>query len=349
MSEKTEQPTDRRIEDARKDGQVAKSHEINMTIQLLIVFLWLIVNATSLYTAIKIFINNTIGVVNLPLQYAFNTVTGNTVYLVLRFVFIPAGFLIILLTLAGLLQTNFLFAPKAVKFDLKRISILSNTKQLFSIVKLFDLFKMIIKITILVIAFNYLIDRYAASFVYLTHAPPESGLFVCSQMIIWMISILLVLSVAFSMADHMVQRFQLRKQLMMSKEDIKQEYKNTEGNPEIKSRQRELHREVQSGSLSAQVNASSVVIRNPVRIAVCIQFRENETLLPKVLTYGKGKQAGLIVALAEKNGIPIVENIPLAQALILTTKPGDYIPEALFAAVAQVLRFIQDKKNDENN
>ena len=110
----------------------------------------------------------------------------------------------------------------------------------------------------------------------------------------------------------------------------------------MKQRRRELHREVQSGSLAGKVAKSSVVVRNPTHIAVCLYYEAGETPLPQVLEIGHDTQALNIVALAQAGQIPVVENIPLARALAASTVPGDYIPESLFHAVAQLLRGIQD-------
>jgi type III secretion protein U len=138
---------------------------------------------------------------------------------------------------------------------------------------------------------------------------------------------------------------------MMSREDIKQEYKNSEGNPEIKHRRRDMHREVQSGSLGGKVAKSSVVVRNPTHIAVCLRYDAEETPLPVVMEYGRDARALQILALAQTHGIPVVENIPLARALIKCTQPGDYVPESLLEPIAQVLSMIQSQlaQDDEED
>ncbi|MFR9718014.1 EscU/YscU/HrcU family type III secretion system export apparatus switch protein [Aeromonas diversa] len=346
MSEKTEQPTAKRIRDAREEGQVAKSQEINALVQLAVILLWMVAEGPMLYLALGDLIVSTVGVVNLSLSSAMSVLVGKLATLVVRFVFGLADLLAVLLILTGLVQSGFLFAPKAIQPSGQRINPLSNAKQMVSVVKLFELGKMLLKMGSLALTFSYLIERYAASFTHLSQAGVVAGILVCSKMAQWMWAILLILTALFAVADYAMQHHQLRKQLMMSKEDIKQEFKNAEGSPEIKQRRRELHREVQSGSLAEKVADASVVVRNPTHIAVCLRYCEGETPLPRVLEYGRDERALHIVALAEARGIPVVENIPLARALVASTQPGDFIPEELFVAVAQVLRLLREESEE---
>lgn len=348
MSEKTEQPTAKRIRYAREEGQVTKSQEINSLIQLAVIFLWMVAEGPVLYQALGDLIISTTEVVNLYLSSAMSILVGKLASLVVRFVFGLAALLAVLLILAGLIQSGFLFSPKAIQPSWQRINPLANAKQMVSLIKLFELAKMLLKVGVLALTFNYLIERYAASFTHLSQAGVEAGILVCSKMAQWMWAILLTLTSFFAVVDYAMQHHQLRKQLMMSKEDIKQELKNADGSPEIKQRRRELHREVQSGSLAEKVANTSVVVRNPTHIAVCLRYCEGETPLPRVLEYGRDERALRIVALAEACGIPVVENIPLARSLVASTRPGDFIPEELFMAVAQVLRLLREESEEED-
>ncbi|AVG16472.1 MULTISPECIES: EscU/YscU/HrcU family type III secretion system export apparatus switch protein [Chromobacteriaceae] len=349
MSEKTEQPTAKRIRDAREEGQVAKSQEIAAVAQLGLILLWLVAEGPGLLRGLGGLMTSAVAVSNLPLQAALAQLIGEVAALMLRFVFGLAGLLTVALLLVGLIQSGFLFAPKALMPSGERINPLSNVKQMVSARTLFELGKMLLKVGVLGLTFTYLIKRYAASFAHLPQAGLEAGLMVCVQMAQWMWAVLLAFTAVFAVADYAMQHHQLRKQLMMSREDIKQEFKNSEGSPEVKQRRRELHREVQSGSLAGKVAKSSVVVRNPTHIAVCLRYEADDTPLPQVLEYGRDELARRIVALAEAQGIPVVENVPLARALVASTRPGDYIPEPLFAAVAQVLSLIRDRLQEEDD
>ncbi|ANJ86767.1 EscU/YscU/HrcU family type III secretion system export apparatus switch protein [Pandoraea oxalativorans] len=346
MSEKTEQPTEKRIQDARKEGQVAKSQEINATVQLTLTLLWLIAEGPDLYDALAKLISYTVDATNLSLDAATVVLTEHVVSLTMRFVFGLGGLLALSLTLTGLIQSGFLFAPKAIQPQAKRLNPLANAKQLVSITKLFELGKMLLKVAVLGITFTYMIMRFGPSFATLPQAQPSAGLAVCVQLAQWMWAVLAGMTAVFAVADYGMQYYQLRKQLMMSHDDIKQEHKNAEGSDEIKQRRRELQQEVQSGSLAGKVAKSSVVVRNPTHIAVCLRYEEDETPLPQVLEYGREARALEIVALAEQFEIPVVENVALARALIASTQPGDYIPETLFTAVAQVLQLVRARLDE---
>lgn len=343
MSEKTEKPTAKRIRDARSEGQVAKSQEITAVVQLGTIFLWLVAEGRTLVAQIGDATKATIDATGMPLDDAVPTLIQVFSSLLIRFAAGMAVPVIVALTLTGLLQTGFVFSPKALKVSGERINPLSNIKQIVSMRSLFELFKSLIKVGVLGLTFIYLIMRYAASFAYLPTAGFAAGLVVCEQMAQWMWLILIGATIIFAVPDYMVQRRQLMKQLMMSKEDIKQEYKNSEGSPEVKHRRRELHREVQSGSLGGKVRRSSVIVRNPTRIAVCIRYVAGETPLPQVLAIERDALALRVVALAERENIPVVENIPLARALLASSRPGDYVPRDLFQAVAEVLRIVFDQ------
>lgn len=345
MSEKTEKPTAKRIRDARQDGQIAKSMEINGVIQLLTILAWMIAEAPYLLHSLADIIDTVINTINLSIYTAMNIIYGKVLELINRFVLTLLLLIVASLTLTGLLQSGFLFSPKSIQPKLDRLNIINNVKQMFSIVKLFEFVKTLLKVIILGIVFFYLIKRYAYSFAHLPQFDLTAGLLICSKMVFWMWSILLSVSAIFSIADYALQKYQLNKQLMMSHEDIKQEFKNSEGSQEIKHKRKELHQEIQSGSLASNVSKSSVVVKNPTHIAVCIFYNEGETALPLVLDYGKDEMALHILKLAEENEIPIVENIQLARDLIKSTKPGDYIPEGLFIPMAHILKGLNNSES----
>ncbi|VWD64981.1 type III secretion system protein [Burkholderia lata] len=342
MSEKNEQPTTKRLCDARQEGQVAKSQEINAVVLLGVILLWLVAEGPALHIALAGLIISTVDVINLPINSAIGQMGSQLSTLLYRFVFGLATLLVSALTFTGLIQSGFLFAPKALNPSGKRIGPLSNMKQIMSMCNVFEVCKMLLKVAVLGFTLLYLIKRYATSFAHLSHAGLDVGLAVCIQMALWMFSILLGVTAAFSIADYAMQHRQLRKQLMMSREEIKQEHKDSEGSQEVKQRRRELYHEVQSGSLAGNVAKSSVVVRNPTHLAVCLRYKAGETPLPQVLEIGRDASALQIVLLAEEHGVPVVENVPLARALVASSRPGDYIPESLFQAVAELLRIIKN-------
>lgn len=340
MSEKTEKPTQKRIRDARKKGQVAKSVEISSGVQLAVLLGYFYFQGSSLELSLKSLVAVTIQVVNQEITVAINQILGVFWDILLRYIGAIALLVIMSTVLAVMAQIGPLMAPEALKPSLQKVNPLSNLKQLFSLKSLFEFAKSVFKVLILTIIFIYLLRQYAASLQFLPLCGPECGVKVTTLLLFWMWAALIGFYVVFGIADFAFQHYSLMKQLMMSKEDIKQEYKDSEGNPEIKHKRKETHREVQSGSLASNVKKSSVVVRNPTHLAVCLYYQPGETPLPQVLEKGQDALARHIVWLAEKNGVPVVEHVPVARALMAEVEPGDYIPPSLFEPVAHILRLV---------
>ncbi len=340
MSEKTEKPTPQKLRDARKKGQVAKSTEITSGIQLASLLGYFLVEGKRLLHGFEALSTLSIEVSNADLASAAGRLAGATAELVLRFTG-GIAVLVVLMTVAAVIaQTGPLLAYEAMKPSLDKLNPLANLKQMFSMRGLFELAKSITKVALLSLILFYLIRQYGPSLQFLPLCGVSCGLRMSAELLYWMWCALLGFYVVFGIADYAFQRHNTTKQLMMSIEDIKQEYKNSEGNPEIKHKRKEAHREVQSGSLAANVGKSSVVVRNPTHIAVCLFYRPPETPLPQVLEIGRGARARHIVDLADKAGVPVVENVGVARALATQTEPGGYIPSSLFEPIAQILRLV---------
>ncbi|MCC7005268.1 MAG: EscU/YscU/HrcU family type III secretion system export apparatus switch protein [Ottowia sp.] len=342
MSEKTEQPTHKHRQDARKKGQVAKSVEVISGIQLLALYGYFSFQGPMLLEKIKALITSTIDVVNQPIKPAMGHVMSLFMQIFMQFMGAMALVVIFATVFSVIGQIGPLLALEALQPKLSHISPLNNLKQLFSIKSLFEFAKSTLKVAILSIIFIYLLRHYAASLQFLPLCGAVCGLNVAAQLLSWMWAALICFYILFGIADFAFQKYTTTKQLMMSKEEVKREYKDSEGDPEIKHRRKEVHREMQSGSLAKNVAKSTVVIRNPTHLAICLYYRQGETPLPEVIEKGREARAAHIVALAEKAGVPIVEHVPLAHKLMNNVEVGDTIPAMLFEPVAQILRIVMN-------
>ncbi|MCU1748793.1 EscU/YscU/HrcU family type III secretion system export apparatus switch protein [Pseudomonas sp. 6D_7.1_Bac1] len=349
MSEKTEKPTAKKLREARAKGQVAKSVEITSGVQLAVLLGYFTFEGEPLLESFEALLDATINAINLELASAIDQLSGLFASIVLRFVGGIAALVIVMTIVAVIAQIGPLLAPEAIKPSLEKVNPLANAKQMFSMRSLFEFAKSLTKVALLSLIFFYLIRQYAPSIQFLPLCGVACGLAVSTQLLYWMWAALIGFYVIFGIADFAFQRYNTQQQLMMSLEDIKQEFKNSEGNPEMKQKRKEVHREVQSGSLAANVAKSTAVVRNPTHIAVCLYFRPGETPLPQVIEIGHDEVALHIVALAEKAGIPVVENIGVARALAARTEVGRYIPAELFEPVAHILRIAMklDYDNEE--
>jgi type III secretion protein U len=348
MSEKTEKPTPQKLREARKKGQVAKSVEITSGVQLAALLGYFAVEGKHLLHAFGALTALSIEVANQDLASAAGRLLGASAEIALRFTLGITAVVVVATVAAVLAQTGPLLAYEAMKPSFEKINPLANLKQMFSLRNAFELGKSLAKVGILSLIFFYLIRQYGPSIQFLPLCGVSCGLDVSVRLLYWMGCALLCFYVVFGIADYAFQRYHTTKQLMMSIEDIKQEYKNAEGNPEIKHKRKEAHREVQSGSLAANVGKSNVVVRNPTHIAVCLFYRPPETPLPQVLEMGRGARARHIVDLADKAGVPIVENVRVARALATQTEVGGYIPSSLYEPVAQILRLVMKLQYEDD-
>ncbi|KLU21519.1 secretion system apparatus protein SsaU [Caballeronia mineralivorans PML1(12)] len=347
MSEKTEQPTAKRREDGRKKGQVAKSADVTTCVQLAVLLVYFLFQGTALWQAMEGLISATTAVINFPLREALSRLVNVFGAVMLRFI-LPLGVLLIVATLASiLLQIGLVFAPESVMPKGEKLSPISNAKQIFSIKSLVEFCKSLIKVGALSIVFYYLLREHISSLQFLPLCGIECGISVTAQLIGWTWWSLIVVYIVLGGADYVFQRRRLTKELMMSREEVEREYKDAEGDPEIKGKRKEVNREAQNSNMAVNVKKSSVIVRNPTHIAVCLYYRAGETPLPKVIEMGVDARARRIVELAEAAGIPVVEHVYVARSLHASVDVGSYIPSTLIEPVAEILRFVTDLREDE--
>lgn len=337
-SEKNEKPTARRLKEAKEKGQVVKSVEITSGVQLVALVIYFLLTGYSLVDQANALIRSSIIQLQQPLTLALARIGAECVAVLIHIMGILGGALIVVTVITGIAQVGPLLATKALSFKGQHLNPLSNAKQLFSLRSLFELMKSLLKVGLLTLIFGYLLMQYAPSFGYLTTCGSPCALPVFATLMGWLLGTLIACYLVFSLMDYAFQRYNTLKQLKMSYDEIKREHKDSDGDPQIKQKRRQLQHEIQSGSFATNVRRSTVVVRNPTHFAVCLVYHPEETPLPVVIEKGHGEQAVLIIKLAEQQGIPLVENIALARALHRDVACGDTIPEPFFEPVAAILR-----------
>ncbi|MDR5019618.1 EscU/YscU/HrcU family type III secretion system export apparatus switch protein [Yersinia rochesterensis] len=337
-SEKNEKPTAKRLREAREKGQVIKSVEITSGIQLVVLVAYFLLVGDSLLEQIGALIRSSIKQLQQPFTFALARIGAECMAVVIHIMGILGGALILMTIMAGMAQVGPLLATKAVAFKGEHINPINNAKQLFSLRSLFELTKSLLKVGVLTLIFGYLLARYASSFGYLAYCGSHCAIPVFGTLMSWLLGALIACYGVFSLLDYSFQRYNTLKQLKMSHEEVKREYKDSDGDPHIKQKRRQLQQEVQSGSFAKNVQRSTAVVRNPTHFAVCLFYHPDDAPLPVVIEKGKDERAALIIKLAQQQGIPIVENIALARALHRDVVCGDTIPEPLFEPVAAILR-----------
>ncbi|WP_114785684.1 EscU/YscU/HrcU family type III secretion system export apparatus switch protein [Vibrio tetraodonis] len=346
MAEKTEKPTQKRLKDARKKGQVIKSTEIVTGLQMAVILGYFIIEGQGMMDAVWKMIEISINSINLPIKIAAESVLAAFVFIMLRFMAGLVVILVITVVISCMAQTGPVWASESLTPSFNKINIINNAKNIFSMKSVFALLKNILKILVLTVVFYYLLHQHVNMFQYLPSCGAECGVTVTFTLVKWLWGAFLICYLVFAVADYAFVHFQTMKELKMSKEDTKQEYKETEGNPEVKQKRRELQRETANGSLVQNVKKSTVIVRNPTHIAVCLYYQADETPLPVVLDKAQDHMALHVVDMAEEHAIPLVENIPLARALFNQVESGQVIPESLFEPVAELLRVVMNVSYD---
>ena len=343
MSEKTEQPTPKRTRDARKKGQVAKSKEVPSVIIILAI-------AGTLFLMSDFYLEHLESLMILPIEFIkqpFTEALNLLIPKLLKEVALLITPLIATAFIAALIgniaQTGMLFAVDPIIPKFEKIDPMKGLKRMVSIKNLMELFKSLLKVTILSL-FVWMVLRKNLGTLMDIHFCGEQCLLPIIG--IQLKQLLLYSSIGFLLiagADFMFERYQHRKQLRMSKDEVKREYKETEGNPEIKGKRRQLHQELQS-SVSKNVKNSNVIVTNPTHVSIGLCYKRGVTPLPVVTVQGTDARAKLIRSIAEQEGIPIMQQVPLARALLADTEPGDYIPTELIQPVAEVLKWAEQVK-----
>lgn len=334
--EKTEKATPKKRRDTRKEGDVVKSIEINNIFSLLaIVLIFQFYFMTIIETVMKYF-RSSLLIENI-------SEGGNLTGFVNTFILACAPFMFIILIVGvaiNYMQVGFLFTPKKMKFDLKKLNLVEGFKKIFSKRALFDMIKTLIKLTI-IIAVSYVSMRNAISKVsiYIHMDIYESMKHALSILIAIMTNILIGLA-ANSIIDYIFQWFEYEKKIKMSKQEIKDELKNTEGDPNIKSNIKSKQRQMAQMRMMQAVPEADAIIVNPTHIAIAIKYNVNKNAAPLVVAKGQGLIAERIKEIAKENDVYIVTNKPLARVLYKKAEVGETIPYEQFKAVAEILAYV---------
>ncbi|MGG1905392.1 EscU/YscU/HrcU family type III secretion system export apparatus switch protein [Enterobacter ludwigii] len=346
MSEKTEQPTEKKKRDSRKEGQVIKSLEITSGIQLLTILAFFHFFADEVVHQIAELMLLASRLINQPFDYAFSLLTQALLRAGGEFFALFGGMLSAATIVSLVAQVGFMLATKAVGVKGDKINPVNNLKQIFSVHSLVELFKSCLKVILLCLIFISLFRYFSTTFQALPYCDASCAIPLFTIMIRWIWYALLMFYVVLGVVDYAFQTHNTMKQQRMSKEDVKQETKDIEGDPQVKKRRREVQHDMQSGSLAQNVKQSAVVIRNPTHIAICLGYDPVDTPIPTVLEKGVEARAEQIVALATRESVPVVENIALARQLFFSVKAGEAIPESLFEPVAALLRMVLELDYD---
>ncbi len=350
--EKTEPATAKKLQDARAEGKVAKSKELTSAFELIVLFLCL-----------KIFISFVGG----NLLYMFNFIYGNMAdfletnekllpaqaiaslffTVILRFLLIVLPFFafgFVITFLVSLVQVGWKVSSKPMQPKLSKFNPINGFKRILSKDSLFELLKSVLKIGVIIyVAYTSVRDHLNDLFILYDITLNQAVALVGTLIIDAGLKIAFVYLVV-GIADYIYQKHKFNEEMKMTKQEVKDEFKNTEGDPQIKGRQRRKMQEVSQKRMMQDVPKADVVITNPTHLAVALKYDAGQGTAPVVLAKGEDFLAQKIKELAREHHIDIVEDKPLARMLYHNVEIGAEIPPELYQAVAEVLAMIYRNK-----
>jgi flagellar biosynthetic protein FlhB len=345
--ERTEQPTERRLQEARKKGQVPRSKELNTMLSLLLASISLLVFGGYISQNLM---QISVEGFSIPRELAFDTaqLPFQFMYMASQALLALSPFMAIMLVsvFAGpLLMGGWSFSLESISFKLEKLDPIKGLARIFSLKSLVELAKALAKFVLLLgaaILVFFSIDQQLLSLSSMT--PKAAGLEAATILV----QVLLILSATMILIVALDVPFELwnhSKQLRMTKQEIRDEMKETDGNPQVKQRIRTLQRQLAEGRMMDDVKTADVVITNPTHYAVALQYLDRPGSAPKVVAKGKDLTALRIRSIATDCDIPIFEAPPLARALYRSTEIGYEIPHVLYMAVARVLAYVFQLKS----
>lgn len=345
--EKTEKATPKKRKDERKKGNVFLSKDAVTAVSLIASFYALKVFASTIFTGVQDLVRRYISLAGTTEVFASSDIA--TTFTDLGLVFLKCAMPLVLVSalvavIVTMAQTKMLFSPKAFAPKFNRINPLNGIKKMFSMRAIVELLKSLFKIVVLLyVVYTVLIDE-VVTLPALIDMTPVSAVNKTGEIIM---DVVLKSGIAFiflAAADYVYQWWDYEKNMKMSKQEIKDEYKQVEGNPQIKGRQRNLQQQRSRQRMMQNVPEADVVIRNPTHFAVALKFDRDKDRAPRVIAKGMDQLALRIVQVAEENDVYVTEDRPLARALYDAVEVGDEIPEEFYKAIAKILAFVYNLK-----
>ena len=340
--EKTEPASDRRLEKAREEGQIARSRE-------LVTFLMLMTGLGTLWFTAAWLYRGLGGLFTYAMRFdarvAFDTqamlagVAREVVLAVLGILPVLLA-LLVMAVLSSVLLGGLVFASKPLQPDLNKLNPIKGFARIFSTNTLVELLKAVVKAVLVggvaTLAISYLLDDMLR----LMHLAPTAALMQSLKLVVLCVTVIIASLILIAGFDAPYQIWEHHKKLRMSREDVKQEHKESEGDPLLKARIRQQQRQMARGRMMAEVPKADVVITNPTHFAVALRYDAEAMSAPRVVAKGTGLIAQRIRALALEHGIAVLEAPPLARALHRHVEINQEIPAALYTAVAEVLAWV---------
>lgn len=344
--DKSQEPTQHRRQQAREEGQVTKSQDLGSAVLLLAGLFILLMMGRQLVDFFGNYSTKQLGGeawLSADLDFAVNQWTSIVMALA-KYMLPILGLVMLAAILSNLMQVGFLFLPDKIAIDLTRLDPLKGLGRIFSLTNSVHLLFGIFKIAVIVIVAYISLWNQRDKILGLSELSiPQIALFMV-QILLWTSIKIAGALVLLALLDYGFQWWKHEQDLKMTTQEVREEMKNLEGNPQVIARRKQVQRQLALNRVSTAVPKADVVITNPTELAIAIQYDPETMAAPVVVAKGAGVVAQRIRDLAKKHGIPVIEKKPLAQALYREVEINNPIPQDKYAAVAEVLAYVYQLK-----
>lgn len=350
MGEKTEKASPKKLRDAKKKGQIAKSQDLPAAFTF-IASIWVVLALSNFfYTQLGGLISATFGLI--PTADLTNSIVSlmNQSISLIFFCSIPAlAAVSIIGVIITFLAVGPVFAPEVFKFDIKKFNPVDNLKAKFKLKTLVELIKSLLKIGIASWIIYDVMYNSLPALIQTVSMPMISALVVFHTFLMEVVIKVGLFFIIVAVADFAYQKKSFAKEMMMEKFEVKQEFKNSEGDPHIKGKRRQIAQEIayQEGPTGG-VKRAQAVVTNPTHVAIAIGYSREVDAAPYILAMGENEIAKRIVAIATANDIPVVRNIKLARKLWDEGDVYEYVPEETYEAIAEIVRWISALRTEDS-
>lgn len=344
MSEKdgkTEKPTPKKLRDARKKGELAKSQEFNSAISFAAFVLLSVALSTFILQYGCAFLSKALAT---PFDVAglennLNTIGLQAIIYVFRLAGPFLGIAFVVAFISNIIQTGFFISAEPLKFKFSRLDPISGMKNIFSKKALFNLVKNLVKLCLIGYVAYRSFEKSAYYVINAGSAGTEKLFFIVVELVQEISTNLAIMLFVLGITDYIFQKYDYKKNLSMTKQEIKEEFKQMEGDQQVKSQRKQKYRQMTRQMLK-DVETATVVITNPTHLAIAIAYDKKKHQVPIVVAKGADYMAEIIKERAKAFDVPTMENKPVARAIYKTVEAGQPIPMELYEAIAEMIAII---------
>lgn len=369
--DKTELPTAKRLKDARKKGDIAKSKDVSSGLLILGWFILIALSASYVGTQITVFFSDTLAAAtDIPFEQSLRSVGWQAAMLLVKLSLLVLVPIAVFATFAEYMQTGPVMTSEKMKLSFDKMNPVEGLKRMFGMDGLVEMMKTLVKVTLVVLIVYFMIRagyQEAGKFIHLasTSAMYGSGQQAAVQamgmtysLTLQFFGMIVGVFLLVGVADYLYSNHKFIKKMKMSMRDIRQEHKDDEGDPHIKAHRREMHQQWANQNAVGAAGGAAALLVNPTHLAIALDYDEDECPVPVIAGKGDGALAEAMRAEAKRNNVPIIRNIATARRLWARGEIGEIVPEDMFDAIAEIILWakkasdgqapmLQDMDNDE--